>query len=782
MPLFDMGAYETAQVTVGAPPLIIIHVWDGIAASVDGSTKLKAYKTLQEAVNIIPSTLANAYLIYVWEGTYGAGATIPAKVATDSLRITIKGHPNATTRPYFTPGAGIIINSEYVTIEGLEFETGITAAIDASGISGGAGIIITRNIIHNTLIGIKYGASIANYSVSIYNNLFYDNSEGIRIINSSTKPDVTLINNTFSDNAVGVSCLYTGSPGTEITSIDNIIVHSTLAGYSTASTTIVNSDYDCYYLNTNNISGGTLSEGFNNIKVDPEFKDRSGDDYQPALTSPCINTGDPNNTAGLTTDILGYTREVDRMDMGAYERQPIEYALYTSYTLLEELGYANIESITQYNERTQEWNWAGWDIDDLSYNTGTIATPSPIGDNFKILPHKKYWIRARQAVDDSVLGIIAKKNLDSEGTFGLSSGAIVSTFVLGHGNIGNAAVKGTGTKDDNSIAFANNSVFTSETPYQKDRISDTFNDETTVGTYAIDYKKGLMYLKADLNNDADATVSYNYLGDTLPMYDVSTEMVSTMPKAVNSLRVERISNNSTDVNLSWDAVTEDIYDNDVTISYYEIYRGAKSRFVPSKGTALYQHVSVFGIYSNDVAKFGQDVFGSITTGSLIATVTGTTYTDTDVLLNDDYNYFYLIRAVSADNVASDYSNAGYILKIDITNLSSVYLATPELTTMATASDVITTLNGSGSDPVAQVSVTDIIQNISYTYTATGTGTNFTLDPRFQIKVTFISSKTSTYIVWVGAHDGSYSAFRSALHNGAKEDDLKPFADTATIAT
>ncbi|MBW7992506.1 MAG: hypothetical protein FVQ84_21165, partial [Planctomycetes bacterium] len=97
---------------------------------------------------------------------------------------------------------------------------------------------------------------------------------------------------------------------------------------------IWNNDRSIFIVSYSNIQGGWPGEG--NIDAEPLFVDPQGsdnipgtedDDLRLAPASPCVDSGDPNYVlAPNETDLDGNRRIVrGRIDMGAYEFQPIIY-------------------------------------------------------------------------------------------------------------------------------------------------------------------------------------------------------------------------------------------------------------------------------------------------------------------------------------------------------------------------------------------------------------------------------------------------------------------------
>lgn len=201
--------------------------------------------------------------------------------------------------------------------------TGLTLTNGQYGVSCGSSScnpVITRCIIEdNTSHGIYCTAG----SPEITNNMIGDNTgDGIRS-SSSTPP--TIKNNWIYDNSDGIEF---SSALSAATVRNNTIVYNDSNGIRVDSNTAPtvsncilwgnNGDlYDC------NATYSCIEDGadpnYYNISSDPLFIDASSDDYRLQRTSPCINTGDPNQTYTGETDIEGEVREAKTVDMGADE-------------------------------------------------------------------------------------------------------------------------------------------------------------------------------------------------------------------------------------------------------------------------------------------------------------------------------------------------------------------------------------------------------------------------------------------------------------------------------
>jgi hypothetical protein len=240
-------------------------------------------------------------------------------------------------------GAGIYIDtSNYITI----INNTIINNYNNYGYGGGIYIsrsdhikILNNNISENIIYGNGGGISV-NFSsdINIIGNLLYGNhaefhAGGILCKNS----EIIITNNTICFNETehpeskggGIYCI-NSSPD-----IYNTILFFNTAVISGNQVFLdANSDPNFFY---SNIEGGISAFGLtdtitynglyeNNIETEPKFM-LSGDyPYSLDITSPCINTGDPDTTGLIISevDLAGNMRIVeDTIDIGAYENQLI---------------------------------------------------------------------------------------------------------------------------------------------------------------------------------------------------------------------------------------------------------------------------------------------------------------------------------------------------------------------------------------------------------------------------------------------------------------------------
>lgn len=240
-------------------------------------------------------------------------------------------------------GAGIYIDtSQYITIASN------TISNNYNNYGYGGGIYISRsdhvNILNNNISeNIVYGSGGGIYTkfssdINIIGNLLYNNHAefyGGGILCKYS--EIIITNNTVCFNETefpestggGIYCL-NSSPD----------IYNTILFFNTAVMSgnqiflDANSDPNFFY---SNIEGGISAFGLadtvvynglyeNNIEMDPQFMLSGDHPYNLDITSPCINTGDPD-TIGLIipeVDLAGNIRIVeDTIDIGAYENQLI---------------------------------------------------------------------------------------------------------------------------------------------------------------------------------------------------------------------------------------------------------------------------------------------------------------------------------------------------------------------------------------------------------------------------------------------------------------------------
>jgi parallel beta-helix repeat protein len=179
--------------------------------------------------------------------------------------------------------------------------------------------------------GSDYGGGMYNTSSSnltLNNCTFSSNQAGSYGAGmSSNRCDLVLTNCTFANNSAPEGNALAFNGGHSIVELRNCILWDDITAMWINDSSTINVLYS-------DISGGWPGEG--NIDFDPMFVDADGPDHVPgtedddlrlAPLSPCVDSGDPGYVSGPDeTDFDGNPRVVGgRVDMGAYESQPLIY-------------------------------------------------------------------------------------------------------------------------------------------------------------------------------------------------------------------------------------------------------------------------------------------------------------------------------------------------------------------------------------------------------------------------------------------------------------------------
>ncbi len=230
-------------------------------------------------------------------------------------------------------GGGIHNNDSYPILANCKFIANL-AYYGGGMYNNKSGPIMTDcTFIGNS--GYNYGGGMYNAdesSPTLHNCIFNGNlayNYGGGLSNNHSSPALT--NCTFTANSApngsAVACNSRGYTQGSIISLINCILWND-------SNELWNNDSSIFIVSYSNVRGGWRGEG--NIDVEPLFIDPQGPDNIPgteddnlrlAPTSPCIDSGDPNYVLlPNETDLDGNRRIVKgRIDMGAYEYQPVIY-------------------------------------------------------------------------------------------------------------------------------------------------------------------------------------------------------------------------------------------------------------------------------------------------------------------------------------------------------------------------------------------------------------------------------------------------------------------------
>ena len=230
-------------------------------------------------------------------------------------------------------GGGIHNNESNPTLANCTFIANL--AHYGGGMCNNKSNPILTDCIFTSNSGYNYGGGMynTNGSYPILNNCVFNGNlayiYGGGLSNNHSSPALT--NCTFTANSApngsAIACNSRGYTQGSTISLINCILWDD-------GNEIWNNDSSIFSVSYSNVQGGWRGEG--NIDADPLFVDPLGpdniggtedDNLRLAPTSPCIDSGDPNYVPEPNeTDLDGNRRIVRaRIDMGAYEFQPIIY-------------------------------------------------------------------------------------------------------------------------------------------------------------------------------------------------------------------------------------------------------------------------------------------------------------------------------------------------------------------------------------------------------------------------------------------------------------------------
>lgn len=283
-----------------------------------------ATTTIQQAINLS----INGDTIKVLPGTYYESIDFSGKAVT--VRSTNPNDWNIVS--------GTVINANNSSVEAVTFDSsedsnsilkGFTickstyCGIKASSSSP----VISNCIIENNGYGICKTED-GTVSPIIVNNIIRDNNDaGIYIVDASLDIKNNLI---YNNGAYGIYLSL--CQGGLIR--NNTIVGHTGCGIKKISGTAAAISNCIVWDNNDDLSGcgATYSciedgdSGTGNITVNPNFVNKDANDFHLSLESPCINTGDPNQSYISEVDIDGDVRlRGAYTDMGADEALPVWY-------------------------------------------------------------------------------------------------------------------------------------------------------------------------------------------------------------------------------------------------------------------------------------------------------------------------------------------------------------------------------------------------------------------------------------------------------------------------
>jgi len=252
-----------------------------------------------------------------------AGGTGAVETYGGAIHITTNASPIIRNCKFLNntanqSGGAIYASGGSSQIYNCEFKNNGTSVYDGAAIylTGASNAKIGNCLFANNAAARHAGSvlSINSTNTTIFNSTFISNTSGAGgtgnaiLISASTSSSATVKNCIFYNNSPNVSDVtYNGS---STLSIQNCL-GSTLIGTSMA----------------NNITGNPLFVDFNN------------GDYTLLCESPAVNTGDASGLTLPSTDLNGFPRTLNTVDMGAYENQTTMISVSANKTIVCPGGY-----------------------------------------------------------------------------------------------------------------------------------------------------------------------------------------------------------------------------------------------------------------------------------------------------------------------------------------------------------------------------------------------------------------------------------------------------------
>ena len=375
----------------------------------DGATPATPKATIQSVIDTY--RIAPGQTILVDTGIYYLSANISV-LDTDQgssvAPVTIQGstHPTGSVIDRGSTASGAyafsLYDTDYVDVKGFT----ITGANRGIWLYKAHYCKLAENIFDGNTVGAFFEDASSDNTVQ--NNVFTANSNGVRVNGRSgyysVHEDQLIVNNTFADNTV--SSIYQDNWADGLIIRNNIFVQTgtssclVFSDYAPSA-----SDYNCFLVEaTANIASSSVTyktlldwqatgKDASSFAADPLFADAASGDFhlsstgaswhdgawsQDALSSPCIDAGDPSSEYSDEPAPNG-----GRVNMGAYggttqaSRVPIERLL----ALVEPQGGQTWSS----GDQTIRWNrtgmaWSAGDTLTIEYSSDAGVTWTLIAD------------------------------------------------------------------------------------------------------------------------------------------------------------------------------------------------------------------------------------------------------------------------------------------------------------------------------------------------------------------------------------------------------------------
>ncbi|MDD3647768.1 MAG: choice-of-anchor Q domain-containing protein [Candidatus Dojkabacteria bacterium] len=269
------------------------YVDGSVASSGDGKTPSTAFKTIQEAADVVgPGDTVN-----VKGGITYAESVTPANSGSAGNYITYQAWEGTGVPTINAEGvsSGYLLSGiSYNIISGFFITDGTSSGLM---ISNGGNIIIKNNSINDSNMGIYLDIDFDD-NFSVYNNITYNNSFAGIILEANDSTGVELKNNIVFGSNYG---LYFDRGG-DAAAIDYNLLWDNQENY-----------LDC-------------TPGAHDISADPLFVDPDSNDFRLQAGSPAIDAG--ATLSEVTDDIIGIPRpQGSAYDIGAYEYYDIPVTL-----------------------------------------------------------------------------------------------------------------------------------------------------------------------------------------------------------------------------------------------------------------------------------------------------------------------------------------------------------------------------------------------------------------------------------------------------------------------